>query len=167
MQKIRFKNNCGCIVDEELLSIAIHRAFPDFRKKKSQKRSITVYGTRRQPAIAMNNRQYPVSRLIAQFLWPKMMKATNVVVHHKNARPLDNRRDNLEILSQGKHSKHHLIGRRCSPDNSDKNEVISLYQHGYTLEEIADIYECNFGTIYNRLKQWNIPRRPRGTRGTK
>lgn len=30
-------------------------------------------------------------------------------VHHKNGNPLDNRDENLEVLSKGQHARHHRI----------------------------------------------------------
>ena len=163
MPRIEFKNTCGCTVDYDLLSKAIHYAFPHFKKNKSQKRSITVYGRRRQPAIYMKRKKYPVSRLIAQFLWPEAMNDNNVV-HHKDGNPLNNLTENLKIVSQSEHSKHHHTGLRRSPDNSEKGKVIILHQNGYTLQQIADIYKCGGTTIHNRLKEWGVACRPSGTR---
>ena len=173
MQQIQFKNNCGCIVDEDLLSRAIHSAFPNFRKRKTQKRSIYLAVLKRgkYPVVSVTQggieRQCYVSRLIAQQVWPDKM-TKRVVVHHKNQNSLDNTVENLGIMTLGEHSFLHNINKhKCPPYEQDKNDVIQLYQDGFTLRQIGEKYHCHRKTISRRFKQWNIPRRPQGTRGVK
>lgn len=158
--QIRFKNNCNCVVDYKLLSDAIHHTFPTFRHKKVQKRSISVSGARRQPAISMKakgkkNKMYPVSRLLCQYLWPDSM-TPETVVHHKDNNPFNNLVGNLKVISAGKHSIHHNKGKKRPQWQFDKNEVISLYKKGWSLGAIARRYGCSDTTIRTRLVDWGI-----------
>ncbi len=132
MQKIEFTNNCGCIVDDNLLSEAVRHIFPNFKKNQ---RKITVSGKRPTPTISINGKSYFVSRLIAQRVWPKEMKK-DTVVHHKDKNPLNNHIDNLEVMLTCLHTLLH------SDDRTKANPAVFIPVQVYpvtreTLKKVA------------------------------
>lgn len=164
MEQIRFKNNCGCIVDEELLSRAIHGAFP-YCENRLQKRSIylTVLKRGAYPVVSITvgsiEREHYISRLIAQQMWPGKVKK-GIVVHHVDSDPLNNAVENLQLMTRGDHSRLHHRGYTRHPYDEEREEAVFLYQEGYTLKQIGKKYNCSRNVIRERLKKWNIPRRP-------
>lgn len=151
MDRITFRNTCGCIVDEDLLSQAIHSTFPDFRNKPSQKRAIGGYGARRQPAISMNGKYYPVARLLAQYIWPEVM-IIGMVVHHKDRNPLNNNRDNLVLMSRSEHTQFHRPIVYKVPTKGIKFRSLSVWNEtAHTLIEIAKKQNISLCALVNTL----------------
>lgn len=167
MKQIEFVNNCNCIVDKDLLSRAIHSAFPDFKKKKAQKRSLFIRNIGHAAVlIVIDTNTYIIARLIAKFLWPgKMINGS--VVHHKDFNPRNNTVENLQVMSRFNHTSLHHKGYVCHPYDKEKDEVAFLYKKGHTLKQLSAQYGCSPSGMYNRFQKWNIPRRPPGTRGVK
>ena len=165
MQQIRFKNNCGCIVDEELLREAICYAFPKFRKKKPQKRVIFLSQVNPTPvpAISIQGKTYFISRIIAMYACGNSLDNKSVT-HHVDGNSLNNVVDNLQLMPQGEHARIHCTGHRCGPSEADKNKTIELRQKGCTADQLGEIYNCSRQTILRRLVEWGQhKRRPRGT----
>lgn len=53
-----------------------------------------------------------------------------------------------------------------APDNMEikKEDLEKLYiEKGYSTVQIGYMYDCSYATILNRMRQYNIPRRPKGT----
>lgn len=53
-----------------------------------------------------------------------------------------------------------------APDNMEikKEDLEKLYlEKGYSTVHIGHLYQCSYATILNRMKQYNIPRRPKGS----
>ena len=53
-----------------------------------------------------------------------------------------------------------------APDNMEitKEDLEILYlEKGYSTVHIGHLYQCSYATILNRMKQYNIPRRPKGS----
>lgn len=63
-------------------------------------------------------------------------------VHHKNHDKLDNRPENLEVLTRAEHAKHH------KPRIVDRGEVTALYASGLSTCEVARRLGVRQSTIY-------------------
>ncbi len=187
MRRMHFKNNCSCIVDYDLLTMAIEYHFPALRCRSF------IIGPGEYPRIGLLDKTYYLHRVIGFYLYRDKMNGqpllqpgrfngkNNPFIHHENGDRLDCTISNLRLTTNQEHSIEHAARRKQLTGSGRavgagrkkgsiydvaKQEIISLYQNGYTLTQIGVRYGCNFGTILNRLKEWNIPRRPQGTRST-
>lgn len=160
--QIKFTNTCGCIVDYDLLSKAIHSAFPDFKPNPAWEYTIFVHKIKRLTVtISISHKQYVVARLIAEYLWREAVNGK--VIHHRDFNSLNNAAENLQVMSRSEHTKLHRASGRGNYGRQEavtpRKELCSLYESGWTLRQLAEKYNCVRGTISNRLTKWNITRR--------
>lgn len=162
-----FKNECECIVDYEMLYIAINN------KCKSKNcychneyRIILGNG---YPAVCINREKHYVHILIGEFIYGKIRKG--YVIHHKDKNKLNATPDNLELLTNRKHLKIHGEERKgidfrseCGKWKSINSATISrkkadvtvekvkeLRNKGLTIKEIAKELNCGINTVNRRL----------------
>ncbi len=114
--------------------------------------------------IQVDKKQVRLHRyLIEQHYGIKLNR--NELVHHINGDMLDNRIENLEIITRSEHKKKHPeIGRNTRFKNKYKfikSEIMSLYET-HTIQQIADYYNCYPMTIWSFMKKNNIKTKKRG-----
>ena len=76
------------------------------------------------------------------------------VVHHVNENKLDNRIENLELMSKYEHKKLHSSRPRKA--FIDFNEAIALLEEGYTMTQVAEYYDTEYSNLRKRLRKEGI-----------
>ena len=162
-----FKNECSCIVDYELLYKAINN------KCKSENcyfhnvyRIVLKNG---YPAVCINRKWFYVHILICECVNGGIRKG--YIVHHKDKNKLNALLDNLELMTNLKHSKLHGMDRKGIDFRSEEGKansinsarevrtrkdvtiekVVELRNKGLTIPEIAKELNCGINTINRRL----------------
>jgi hypothetical protein len=69
------------------------------------------------------------------------------VVHHKNHDRLDNRPENLEVLTVEEHKRRHAVEDR----RYDRTTAANLYRSGLTINEVAARMGADSGHCYRML----------------
>ncbi len=74
------------------------------------------------------------------------------VVHHKNEDKLDNRIENLEVMTKGEHNSLHFKGGEIKSKqkigNDDIDKITKMYNNGINVGEIAEMFNCGKVLIY-------------------
>lgn len=99
---IRFDNQAGATFNSPDLAGAIMQK-ANGKPVRSIKRVFT-YG--RYPAVSVFGRKYHIHRLLAEFYYRPLKRLESV--HHKDGNRLNSAYDNLEIIDQADHVRHHL-----------------------------------------------------------
>lgn len=80
------------------------------------------------------------------------------VIHHKNGISLDNRPENIELMTSSEHGRHHSEERYGDKPWRDKQKLWEMYvEEGMTTYEIAEEWGCSSGTIRYNLQKFDIP----------
>ena len=163
---LKFKNECGCIVDYELLEKAM-LWYSEHNLMSNRK----IYMHGRYPAVSIYNEKFHVHRLLLMYRNKKKI-SRSIVSHHKNKNRLDCTESNLKLLTSKIHGSHHNKGKKLSKEHrlkiSEANkkrkgmrmkrkynipiekikEKINL---GFSINAIAKIYGCDWSVIKNRI----------------
>lgn len=159
-----FVDNCGCIVDHDLLSRAI--LWFDSRPQQSHK-SIYIHG--RYPAVSIFKTKIHVHRLLGMYL--NRTKITkSIIVHHKDGNRLNASAENLELVSEAVHGHMHNFGKTLSLEHRAKISIANrkrlgariakrvpmpdlkdLITKGFSINSIAKHYGCDWSTVKNRI----------------
>lgn len=79
------------------------------------------------------------------------MHDQNLDVHHKDHNHYNNDPSNLEILSKHDHQHYHRSTDYGYDNLLDVDELVELYESGLNVHQIAQMYQCDDGTIKDRL----------------
>ncbi len=163
----RFKNECGCIVNYEMLYTAINN--------KCKSKNCYCYDEYRivlrngYPTVCINRQRHYVHILIGESIYGKIRKG--YVIHHKDKNKLNAMPDNLELMTNHKHLKIHgeerkgidlrsEYGKQQSlnaavqvrrRDDVTTERVRELRNKGLTINEIAKELNCGVNTVNRRL----------------
>lgn len=107
-------------------------------------------------SITIDGKRYLLSRFIYGRYLGRKMKPTEIV-HHINGKVLDNRIENLRVVSRAEHKKlHDKIGmttRFRTKYIFDEFEICALYSNIGSAIDIAKKYGCNEITIRRLIKK--------------
>lgn len=167
-KEIRFENDCNAIVDYDELRKAI-KWYSD--KPQQAIKHIYIHG--KYPAVSIFGEKIHVHRLLMMY-WLNSEIPSEYCVHHINENRLDSRKENLTLLLNSVHvSLHnkgtqpsekavrHIIsmnknrkGKRQPYKRKDisKEKVAEMLKDGYSINKIANEFECDWGTIKARVK---------------
>jgi transposase-like protein len=82
------------------------------------------------------------------------LPAKHLHVHHRNHDKTDNRASNLEVMTRQEHIAHHK-----SEAEGKWPEVLSLYESGLSMPQVANKVGMNHGTISRILKRSGVAAR--------
>ena len=157
-----FKNECNCIVDENLLAKAVD-AYCRRRNIycKSEYRITLRLG---YPQVVINRNHVYVHDLIVMILYHSR---PNYVVHHIDFNKLNDSVENLAYISHSRHSKIHSnlywekvrrenikVKRSVQRKDISNDEIQKMLNDGISVKEIARHFNCHHNTIYQRISKW-------------
>lgn len=162
-----FKNECGCIVDYEMLYKAIDNKCKKLNCYLHTKYRIILRNN--YPTVCINRQRYYVHTIIGEYIYGKIRKG--YVIHHKDKNKLNALADNLELLTSLQHSKIHESDRKGKDFRSEKGKensinaareartrkdvtiekVTELRKQRLTIPEIAKELHCGVNTVNRRL----------------
>ena len=165
--KNHFKNECGCIVDYKMLYKAIDNKCKELNCYLHTEYRIILRNN--YPTVCINRQRYYVHGIIGEYLYGKIRKG--YVIHHKDKNKLNALADNLELLTNLKHSKIHGADKKGKDFRSEKGKensinaarevrirkdvtiekVTELRKQGLTIPEIAKELHCGVNTVNRRL----------------
>ena len=165
--KNHFKNECGCIVDYKMLYKAIDNKCKELNCYLHTEYRIILRNN--YPTVCINRQRYYVHGIIGEYLYGKIRKG--YVIHHKDKNKLNALADNLELLTNLKHSKIHGVDKKGKDFRSEKGKensinaarevrirkdvtiekVTELRKQGLTIPEIAKELHCGVNTVNRRL----------------
>ena len=156
------------------------------RSERRCERSGTWKGGRqvRKKHVLIKKHDYPGAdkngyilehRYIMQEHLGRLLKEDEII-HHKNENPLDNRIENLQIMTNAEHTRHHSTGRKQSKETRikqslsakkrfsnkqnhpfykhvDMNAINNLINNGMTIKQACKEYGICRKTYYNKLEE--------------
>lgn len=158
-----FKNECGCIVDEELLSDAVDAYCRRNNVYCKHEHRIVLHNN--YPTIIISRKHLYVHDLIRMFLFHTRK---GYVVHHADFNKLNNSIDNLQYITSSKHTRIHAnynwrqvkegkkAIRRIPLKRKDikDEEIKQMRASGISVAEIAKHFNCHQNTIYMRINKY-------------
>ena len=120
----------------------------------------TIKVTKRKycPTKFINGKQVKISRLVMSSHLNRPLLSSELV-HHRNENIVDNRIENLQVVSRSEHKKiHHEVGEKTRFKEKYKipeKVLLELYKQ-MTIDKIAKKLCVSFTTIYLRIKKFGI-----------
>lgn len=163
---IIFKNDCGAIVDENLLRSAIcwYSSKPVCKIKH-------IYIHANYPAISIYDKKIHIHRLIKMYLLGTDIEK-GYYVHHIDGNKLNALSENLEIISASEHQSFHNKHKILSEEHKNKianantkrkgikmkkrvkmPNLDKYIKQGLSVNEISKIYKCSWNAVKNRIHE--------------
>lgn len=161
---MKFDNACNCIVDYDVLENAIIEECK--RRNIAPKDEYKIYMYRGYAGISMKHDKVSVHRIIGKYMVGYDFES-EIVVHHIDGNKLNNGINNLQILKNNFHTKEHGLVSLVDKDKLKENvkkateaikrkdvtkeKVKELREKGFTVKQIAEMFDCGKNTVYRRL----------------
>lgn len=165
--KNHFINECECIVDYDLLYKAVDKKCKSLNCYFHDKYRIFLHNE--YPVVCINREKYYVHILIGALIYGKIRKG--YVIHHKDKNKLNASANNLELLTNLKHSEMHGKERKgkdyrsvegktkalnaarekITRNDVTEEKITELRKQGLTISEVAKALNCCRNTINRRL----------------
>lgn len=156
-----FENSCNAIFDEKLLYEAIDWKCQLLNKYCHKK--YKVYLCNGYPCISIGHEKIKIHQLLGEYLFGKIRNG--YVIHHKDGNKLNNRKENLQYISNVLHAQIHHKGKEYTPsikaikkarktiyrEEITKEKCEQLRKQGLTINQIAQKLNCCVNTINRRL----------------
>jgi len=163
-----FTNECGCIVDYDLLAKAM---LWYATKPQCGKKHIFMYG--RYPSVSILGEKIHVHRLLVLYA-NKNTIVSRLVSHHKDGNRLNCTIGNLCLLTAEEHGHLHNAGKTLTEEHKRKialanrrrkgmsmakrvhinlDELRSCLRGGYSINACAKHFGCDWTTIKSRIHQ--------------
>lgn len=159
---IYFVNDCGCIVDYDLLEKAyLFVTGKKFRYEDTVlKRKIMMRGKERRkyPTLSVGYIDMHISRILISYHLGKDLQREEHV-HHKNGNVMNNTIENLELLSKKEHRELHKTfnnghdGAYKALTKEQEEQILELLKKNKTLNEI--VKETGLGGVIPKTYQRN------------
>lgn len=73
-------------------------------------------------------------------------------VHHKDHNHFNNSPNNLEVKTKHDHYHDHQLERYGYDRSLNIDHLVDLYNHGMNINQLCKMFNCDYGTIKDRLK---------------
>ena len=156
-----FENSCNALFEKDLLCEAIKEKCQKLNKYYYNKYKIYLHNG--YPCVSIAHNKFRIHRLLGEFIYGKIEK--DYVIHHIDGNRLNNKKDNLQLISKSEHSSIHNKNKHYTPclkaiknarnknfrSDITKEKCEELRKNGYTLEKMSIILCCSKNTISRRL----------------
>jgi len=164
--KIDFINDCGCVVDFDVLEKAMIW-FSSGNLKSPRK----IYMHAKYPCVSIFDKKIHVHRLIGLYLWEDSI-VDGMIVHHKDHDKLNSTISNLDVISNAIHGSHHNKGKSISEEHKRKisdagkkrkgmkmkkmynipeDQLLGHIKNGLSISKISRIYGCSWSVVKSRI----------------
>jgi hypothetical protein len=168
---IIFINDCGCIVDYNMLEEAI---LWYSNKPTTSIKHIYLHGN--YPAVSIFKEKFHVHRLLMMYkMGKKLLRSEHV--HHLDKNRLNCLIENLRIMDASEHTSTHLKGVKKSEEfrkiisernkkrkgikikksvNIPLNELKMYLKEGLSINNISKIFGCDWTTVKARIDEYGL-----------
>lgn len=159
-----FENDCGCIVDYEVLEKAITEEC--HRRGFEPKDHYKIYLYRGYAGVSIKHDKVSVHRIIGKYMVGYDF-GTEICVHHIDGNKLNNNVSNLQVLRNSLHTKGHELHQYVSKEHKKgfgnrakdiisrrdvtKEKIVELMNNGLSIPQVAKELNCGHNTVYRRL----------------
>ena len=127
---IVFDNKCHAIFCADDLKEAI---LQKTTKPVCRVKAIYIYG--HYPAISIHGEKYHIHRLIAEYKLGGALGRSESA-HHSDGNPLNALWENINIMRQGDHVRHHLAGKKQDPEFARRRTNAScIAKYGHAIHD--------------------------------
>ncbi len=164
---MKFRNKCGCVFDENMLTIAIKS---ECRKRnKKPKNSYQIFLRNGYPTICIAHDHCYVHVLVGQVKYGNI--PDDCVIHHADFNKTNSNAENLLLMNKKEHLQFHAKHRMGTDYRSTEGKwrginaarkaryrsdvkvetIIMLREQGRSYPQIAKILNCGENTVRRRI----------------